>query len=250
MRRNSQIATIAVAVLLLATTVAQAGCTRATALEQPGNDQPERTISISGTGTVSAQPDIAVVSLGVETEAREASVALAQNSGRMQALIDVLKEAGVSAENIQTQVVQLRPRYEEPRPEEPGVRSTPRPVGYTATNIVEVRVEDLDMLGALLDTAVRAGGNRIQGIRFELSDPSSSVDMARKAAWEDAKQKGDQLAALADVELGDVLIITESSRRPGPVVRESLGAGGAAAVPIEPGTQAVEVDIQVTWLLH
>jgi uncharacterized protein YggE len=215
-------------------------------------DEPElrRTVSVSGTGQASATPDLAVVSLGVQTQAEEAGEALLQNSEQMQAVIDALKEAGVEAQDIQTQVIRLSPRYEQPTPQTGRTQQgPPELVGFVATNIIEVMVRDLDDLGDLLDAAIQAGGNQIQGIRFEVEDPAELFDQAREAAWEDATHKAEQLAELSDSELGVVLTINESSRTPRPGTERVLSAGAAAAVPIEPGTQLIEINLQVTWLL-
>jgi uncharacterized protein YggE len=210
------------------------------------DDSVQRTVSVTGTGQISAQPDTAVVTLGVQTEAEEAATALTENSRQMQALVDVLKDADIAAEDIQTQVVRLHPRYEE-RPSDEDQREL---VGYTATNIVEVQMRDLDAVGEVLDAAVQAGGNRIEGIRFEVSDPATYLDQAREAAWSDAQHKAEHLASLADVELGEVLTINESGRGPQPVIERAVMADTAAAVPIEPGSQTIEVDLQITWTLR
>jgi uncharacterized protein YggE len=213
--------------------------------EEIGDDSPQRTINVSGYGQVSAQPDVAVARLGVQTEAEEAAEALAQNSQQMQALVDALKGADVAAEDIQTQVVRLHPRYEgEPRGE-----GQPELVGYTATNLVEVYMRDLDTVGEILDTAIQAGGNRIEDIRFEVSDPAAYLDQAREAAWNDAQHKAKQLAGLASAELYEVLTISESGHGPQPVVERPMAVEAAAAVPVEPGSQTIEVQLQVTWLL-
>lgn len=233
-------------VILLGTLLIQSGCAGATSLPQAAQGQGEpqsRTISVSGSGQVSAPPDVAVVTLGVQTEAEEASAALSQNNERMQRLVEALKDAGVAAEDIQTRSIQLWPRYEDARPE-----GQPQVVGYTASNTVEVRIRELDALGRLLDSAVQAGGNRIEGIRFEVSDASQVLDRAREAAWRDAEHKAVQMAELAGAALGEVVSISETSRTPGPIVREGLG-GAAEAVPVEPGSQTLEVNVQVTWQL-
>jgi uncharacterized protein YggE len=95
---------------------------------------------------------------------------------------------------------------------------------------------------------VQAGGNRIESIGFEVSDPALYVDQAREAAWNDALHKADQLADLAGAALGDVLTISESGRGPQPLVEQPVMAAEAAAtVPIEPGSQTIKVDLQVTW---
>lgn len=221
------------------------------AQEEPTvEDEPQRTLSVSGTGEAAAQPDTAVVTLGVETEAESAEEALDQNTEQMEGLLDALAEAGMPSQEIQTKAIRLEPRYEEVQRTEPnGQRRSRELVGYRALNTVEVRVRDIGMLGTLLDTAVEAGGNRIQSIRFEVSDAAELVDEAREAAWEDAEHKAEQLVELAGAELGDVLTINESSRTPRPVAYEQVEAE-AAAVPIEPGTQTISVDVQVTWLLE
>jgi len=238
-------------VLLVATLgavlVSQVSCGPATAqVETP--DEERRTVSVSGSGTVSAAPDEVVLRLGVETMAETASEALSGNSEQMEAVIAAVTEAGVPEENVQTQTVQLRPRYETPQ-RETGPAQERELIGYVASNIVEARTSDLEGVGRLLDEAVQAGANRIEGLRFEVSDPGSLLDQAREAAWQDAESKAQQLATLAGVELGEVLSINESTTAPRPV-----GLGGAvereAAVPIEPGAEDIQVDLQVTWFLR
>jgi uncharacterized protein YggE len=239
------VAGIAVIIGLLSVACASAPA----AAQQEPADPESATISVNGSGQVSAQPDVAILQLGVETQAQEASAALAQNNDQMQAVIDALTEADVSADNIQTQQVRLNPRFAEQRPTEPGEPVGQEVVGYTAANIVEVRVEALTAVGDLLDTAVTAGANRVQGIRFEISDPGDVVRQVREAAWQDAVDKAEQLADLAGVTLGNVVTINETSRPPVPVLREGVG-GAAAAVPIEPGSQNIQVEIAVTWMLE
>ena len=209
----------------------------------------QRTISVSGSGVISAAPDQVTLRLGVETTAETASEALSQNNDQMTDVINSLQDAGIPAERIQTQTVRLNPRYETP-PREPGQAEERELVGYTARNIVVARTEDLDAIGQLLDTAVRAGANRIDGLRFEVSDSQDLLNQARDAAWEDAEEKAQQLASLAGAELGDVLSIDESTRTPRPVTMESAEMERAASVPVEPGSEEVQVNLQVTWSLR
>jgi len=246
-----QITTIVAVLLAAGWLLAAPGPSVAQAQDADETTSPDRTISVSGTGQVSATPDIAVVSLGVQTQAKEAGAALTENNTQMQAVITALKGAGVAQKDIQTQVIQLSPQYQQPSPQAgTAQQGPPELVGFTATNIVEVTVRKIDSLGDLLDAAVQAGGNQIQGIRFEISDPADMVDQARDAAWQDALHKAQQLAELSNSGLGMVLTISESSRTPTPIMERALGAGVvAAAVPIEPGNQLIEVDLQVTWLL-
>lgn len=239
---------VLLAAMLGAVLISQAGCAPVEARLQTADDGDQRTIAVSGSGTVGASPDEVVLRLGVETMAETASEALAQNNEQMEDVIDALQGAGLPAEDIQTQTVRLGPRYETP-PREAGAAGERELVGYRATNGVEARSEDLTAVGQLLDAAVQAGANRIEGLQFEVSDPAPFLKRAREAAWEDAEGKAQQLADLAAAELGEVLSINESTTVPRPV-----GLGGAvereAAVPIEPGTEDIRVDLQVTWSLR
>ncbi len=221
------------------------------AQEVEDDDPQRRTVTVSGTGLVTAPPDLVVIRVGVETQAEEATAALEENSEQMQELIDTLQEAGVAEDDIQTQTVSLFPIYEQPRAEVSQPVTQTQIIAFQATNIVEVRSEDLEGFGELLDITVQAGGNRIEGIRFEVSDPGALFDQARQAAWDDAEYKAEQLAEIAGLQLGDVWTITEYSRTPRPFAEEAAAGGErAAAVPIEPGTQTLTLDVNVTWLLE
>ncbi len=246
---------MAMVVALGALFVAQTGCSPAEAQFDPLNRH-RRTISVSGSGTVSARPDQAVVRLGMETMAETADQALSRNSEQMQAVIAALKETGVPTDSIQTQTVQLRPQYETPEPPEgrdpdaSGRASGRELVGYVASNVVEASTEDLDVVGDLLDTAVQAGANRVEGISFRVENATELLEQAREAAWENAEQKAGQLAELSGVTLDEVVSINESTRGPRPVYLGGAVEREEAAVPIEPGTEDVQVDLQVTWSIQ
>lgn len=253
--RRRWLGIVMVAAALGALLVTQVGCSLSQAQPELLNED-RRTISVSGSGTVSARPDQAVVRLGVETTAETAEQALSRNSEQMQAVIAALEETGVPTDSIQTQTVQLRPQYETPEPPEgrepeaPGRASGRELVGYVASNVVEATTEDLDMVGELLDTAVQAGANRVEGISFRVENATQLLEQAREAAWENAEQKAGQLAELSGVTLDEVVSINESTRGPRPVYLGGAVEREEAAVPIEPGTEDVQVDLQVTWSIQ
>jgi uncharacterized protein YggE len=212
-------------------------------LQQQG-DGAARTISVTGIGQASAEPDVVVTTLGVRTDADTAQEALSENNDKMEQLLAALGDAGIDEADIQTISIQLMPRFEETQGQQ---ETTPGIAGYTAANIVEVRIRDIDQLGELIDSAVSAGGNTVEGIRFEVeSNRADLYNQALEAAMEDARAKAEQLASLAGAELGEVVQIVEGSAFPIP-----LGGGAVreAAVPIEPGTQSITANLQVTWSL-
>jgi uncharacterized protein len=192
-----------------------------------------RNITVSGSGRVSARPNQAVIYLGVQTEARNAEQALAENNSQTQDLLSALAENGVPARDIQTQALQPYRHVE----------------GYMAVNSVEVTVHDLEQVGRLLEVAVKRGGN-IQDIQFEVSNPAQHLDQARQVAIENAQHKAEQLVSLLDTELGEVLTISETSQAPYPVKPETPAFDLASGASIEPGPQLLQVEVQVTWLLR
>jgi uncharacterized protein len=203
-----------------------------------------RTIQVSGRGQVSAQPDRAVVRLGVQTEADTAQAALAANNEQMTAVISATLEAGIDEADIQTQGLRLQPVYNSGSDTQ-----QPELTGYRANNTVQITVRDLDRLGELLDTAVAAGSNTIEGIQFEVSNQADLEAAAREAAMQNAQDKAEQLTKLAGAELGPVQTILETGgSSPRPVTLASQeSAVSAASVPVQAGTQFIEASVQVTW---
>lgn len=214
----------------------------------PAQEEAVRSVTVTGIGTAQAAPDTAFVIVGVQTEAEEASAALTENNDLMDQLITALTKSGIAREDIQTQFFQLYPQYQGPTTPE----GQPELSGYVAVNTVQVRAENLSDLGDLLDTAVEAGGNRIENVRFEISNQDALLEQAREEAFNNAREKAEQLAELAGAELGSIVSISESGvSQPFPL---GLGGGAVAAeqaaVPIEPGSQTVSASLQVTWRLE
>lgn len=211
----------------------------------------ERSLSATGVGYAGVAPDTAIVDLGVETDAASADTALQDNSTRTQRLIESLRSRGVAEKEIQTRSLSLQPQYVHNRSPKPGGQATRELVGYRATHLISVRLTDMAVVGEVIDAAVKAGGNRIDQIRFEVSDPSAMQALAREAAFEDAKAKAEQLAALAGARLGDVLTIQSHDHSAGPVREVSLARSMAMdSVPVQGGQITQSVSVQVTWALR
>lgn len=218
-------------------------------------DDPMRaTISVGGSGRISAAPDVAEVSAGVITEAESAGRALRDNTEAMAALHEALKRRGVAAKDIQTSQISVQPRYSQPGPA-PGDQAQrefiPRVVGYTVSNTVRITVRDLAKLGELLDAVVTSGANQMYGINFRLDRPDALLDEARKRAVADARRKAELLAGEAGVVLGPAVQISESGGAPSPPMPMFRGGmemmAAPAAVPVAPGEQELEVSVQIVY---
>ncbi len=205
---------------------------------------PPRQITVTGEGAASAPPDIATISIGVESVAKTAADALAANNRDTSAVIDAVKEAGVEAKNIQTSNFSVNPRYDERNYQSGSVDIT----GYQVTNQVTVRLTDLEGMGKLLDTVVNVGANRINGISFGFSDEVKVADEARRQAVQDAMRKSKLYADAAGVTLEEIQSISETQQYGGPRPMASMRMA-EAAVPIQAGEQTIEAAVAITWTL-
>ncbi len=204
-----------------------------------------RVISVSGSGQVSLQPDIAYIYMGVSTENESAADAVAKNNADTQRLIDALKAAGVAENDLRTSnfsIWQNTPY---------GVDGMPGKPVYRVDNTVYVTARDLAKLGDLLDTAVRAGANNINSIQFDVADKTQALTDARKAAVDAAKKQAAELADAAGVKLGDIQGIQYYDNAP-VVYAEAKGLGGGAdaaalAVPINPGQMQITATVTVNF---
>jgi uncharacterized protein YggE len=202
-----------------------------------------RSITVSASGHVAAEPDQARITSGVTAEAATASQALARNSEVMKKVIDGLKESGIEAKDIQTTSFRVEPRYTRPREGE-----APTIDGYRVVNQVEIVARNLDRLGEILDRLVSLGANEMAGLSFEVSKAETLRDEARKEAVANAKRRAELYAAAAGAEVGEVISIQEGGEmgpRPMPMAR----AMKAEAVPLERGTETLEASVTVTWAL-
>jgi uncharacterized protein YggE len=204
-----------------------------------------RLISLSGNGEVRRAPDIAFVTTGVLSQGATAAEALAANTSAMNALFAALKDAGIAEKDVQTSNFMVQPRYNFQD------NKAPELVGYDVSNNVTITVRKIGDLGSLLDKVVQAGSNQINGIGFDVSEPSASLDQARKLATEDATRKAKIYAEAMGVTLGPVMSISEgvSYQPPMPIARGKVMMADAAAapVPVATGEQRLSVDVTITW---
>ncbi len=204
----------------------------------------ERTITVSGTAQVLAEPDVARITAGLTTEGATAKAALAANSEAMRKVVTEVKAQAIEPRDIQTSSFNVEPVTVYPKEGQP-----PRISGYRVSNQITVTVRALDNLGSVLDRLVTAGANQVHGLSFEVSKADELKDEARKQAVANALRRARLLAAAAGAEVGRVVQIAEDVEGgpPQPMLRAK--AMSAGAVPIERGTQALEARVTATWEL-
>ena len=217
------------------------------ALAQEPASEPPRTISVTGQGEASAEPDIATVRVGVETQAEAPGAAVDENSARTTRVIEEIRAAGVAPEDIQTVNFSVYPVYEQGGPER--MDEGPAIAGFRVSNEVVATVRDIDGIGQVMASVVDAGANRINSLSFGIDDDTAVRDKARRAAVGNARHLAELYAEAAGVSLGDVLSISDSIQGPFPVdapmMRMEMAQSGA--VPIERGENTVTAVVDMTW---
>jgi uncharacterized protein len=194
------------------------------------------TITVTGNGTVEATPDRASFDFGVTTNGATAREALSRNSAEARSIISALKKSGVDSSAIQTTQVSLWPQTSND-----GTRIT----GYQASNSVQVTAA-LGESGKLVDAAVRAGANNIDGPSLDTADKASLYNAALKKALAAAKVKAQAIAVATGLTLGTVLKVHEGGS-PTPIVYAQSLEARAAGPPIEAGTQKIDAAVTVTF---
>jgi uncharacterized protein YggE len=206
-----------------------------------------RSISVTGIGKITLKPDLATISLGVQSQAPTAKAAQEQASAAMTKIIAALKKLGIAEADMTSQWVSLQPQYD--------YRSSgstpPVVIGYQATQALSVKVRKIADAGPAIDAAVAAGANQVGGISFSLADPTGASAQARAAAVADARERASALAKAAGVSVGSVLSMSEvSAPTPTPITYNAPDAlSGAVKTPVEVGTTEVQVTVQVTFAI-
>ena len=231
-------------IALLAVGLLALACSETTIL--PSDPEANPGISVSGTGSVSGEPDVAILTLGVEAEADSVGEARAEAAEAMDTMIAVLKASGVEDADIQTTRFSVEPRYDFRDGEQVLI-------GFFVENIVTVKIRDIDQTGELIDDVVEAGGDltRVQNLRFTIDDPEALQQEARQLAMEDAESKAQTLADAGGVELGTPRSISESGGARALRLDGGLeflaAADSGASTSIEVGELEVQIQVQVVY---
>jgi uncharacterized protein YggE len=213
-------------------------------IEVQVNNQQEG-IWANGEGKVTVTPDIATVSLGIEAQAATVSEAQSDAASAMDMVMNALTTSGVAEKDIQTQYFNISQitRWDDKSQEEVVI-------GYRVTNTVTAKIRDVTKAGAVIDAVALAGGDltRVNYISFSVDDPSRYYQEARDKAMDDARNKAEQLATLAGVELGKPTYISESAYYPPvPVYRDVAYEAAAPTTPISPGEMEITLNLQVVY---
>lgn len=204
-------------------------------------DELVNAIHVSGSGSASAKANQANLVVGVQTEDPSASEAVEDNALLMTSVIEAIKALGIGEDEIETVTYSVSAMYDW----EKRINT-----GYRVTNMVQVKIDDPDIVGDVIDAAAEAGANNIQGISFGLSDDVAE-ELKTEAyilALTEARGKADLIADTLELEITGVLSVSESLYYPYTPYRGlEEAAFEGAPTPIIEGSLSVSVNVQVTF---
>lgn len=214
-------------------------------------NQQFRSVTVTGQGKVSYNPDIAVVTLGVQIDkVAKPEDALNQLNDKVNNIVKAVKALGIVETDIQTQNYSLYPQYD--YKDNISVVS-----GYNANQQLVIKVSDYDKnpnkLNSVIAESSKAGANQVNNLAFDSSNMNDLKQEARVKAISDAKSKSDALASAAGVTLQEITGWYENYINPVPMyttdyAKGGMGAGSAVSNPITPaGGREVLIEIGVTY---
>ena len=212
----------------------------------PGRDENRRStrVMVAGDSIIQAQPDTAILTISVVTQARNALDAQQQNASKTDAVVRALKAAAGAGAEVKTSGYSLQPQrvYKENQP--------PSIAGYEARNSVTVTTGELNKVGTIIDAAAEAGANDVSGIAFTLRQDRPARDRALSEATREAISKARVIAEALGGRVVRIVEVQEEGfqqRPPVPIYQtESFAmARDKVATPIEVGSLDITSRVQL-----
>src|SRR5262249_17841287 len=125
----------------------------------------KRSVTVQGQGKIEAVPDIAHLGVEVTQEGDALDEVSTDVRHRMNEILKTVKAQGIPDKDIQTEIYQVRPRYEQDK------RGNPHRTGFFVTNRIRVKVRDLNKVGKILSVVQSAGATTVQGPDFDFDNP-------------------------------------------------------------------------------
>jgi uncharacterized protein YggE len=196
-------------------------------------------IRTQGEAVLPAEPNVAEIQIGVETEDPSAKTAAQNNGGRADAVLKALHEFLGADADIKTAGYSVVPVYSTPRDGKNTITH------YRATNTIRIRTDRIKQVGDIIDRANKAGANMVNSLQFTVKEDSMIKLKALEQASRDARVKADAIASALGLKIKRILEVEEVERGPRPMIKNRSFAE-AASTPIEAGTLDIEAAVMLT----
>jgi uncharacterized protein YggE len=214
-------------------------------IPQPPATQQPPVIIVTGTSEVLAVPDEAIVRLGIVRQAPVAQTAQDEANTLAQEILNAITKAGVPSKDIQTSRLVLSPVYNNAR------GSDQRIISYNASNTISVRLDNLAIVGNVIDAGLKAGANQLEGVQFRLRNELPSREQALKEAVQEARGKAQAMADALHVNLAEVIEASEGGVSVIPRAQAfALSAAQERAstpTPVSPGEIEIRANVTIRY---
>ncbi|SVA52885.1 uncharacterized protein METZ01_LOCUS105739 [marine metagenome] len=211
-------------------------------------------IAVTGSGVINTKPDLAVLSLGIESRGQTVGSARSDAAEAMARLIISLEKNKVRENHIKTDHFNIYPEYTyEEIYEDGNTYSRQKITGYRVSNSISVQTSDLERVGEIIDDAALAVGDaiRINGINFTIENTESLEKRAMAMAVSNVIDKADRISELANVKRGALIYITNQnvgSATNNMLERSSMSVfSDYASTPINVGQLTIEVTVDALF---
>ncbi|WP_093797744.1 SIMPL domain-containing protein [Streptomyces sp. Wb2n-11] len=203
------------------------------------------TVSVSGEGRASAAPDTVVLTAGVEATEPTAKRALAAQSKAAGALLAAVRAQGIDDSDVRTESLSLNAVHEH-------TDRASKLIGYQAGQSFSIKIRDIGRTGAVMEAVTDATGDagRINGVAFDVADPSVLRARAREAAHAEARSKAEQYARLSGHRLGRLVSLAETEGGTHRPLDMPVAAFSEGKVPVAPGEVQEEVTVTAVYELE
>jgi uncharacterized protein YggE len=200
-------------------------------------------ISFTGEGKIYTKPDIAFVDASVVTQGEQIKDVQDTNTNKMNKVINFLKSSGVDEKDIKTTNYNLYPQYTYEN------NKIPQIMGYQINQTLNIKIRNLDKVGAILEGGVNVGINQVDSLYFGFENDEQLKEQARKIAIDDAKKKAEVLASQLGVKLIKITGFSDNTiSYPTPIYDAKAISGGGGTTPsIQTGQNEITVDITITY---
>lgn len=200
------------------------------------------TFDVTGEGKVTAVPDVAIVTVGIQAKGATVKDAQDQINSTINKVSDAIKKLGIDSKGIQTTNYNINPDYD-------FASGSQRIKGYSASTNLLIKVRQIDKANSVIDEATANGANQVGGISFDIDDKSKLENEARQKAVDEAKKKASDAAKIAGFRLGKIINYSENfGGIPIPLaMRADLKAQGGEPTQVEPGSSEITVIVTLGY---
>ncbi|MCK8602174.1 SIMPL domain-containing protein [Desulfoferrobacter suflitae] len=211
-------------------------------------DAANPTLAVTGHGEILAAPDQAIVRLGAVIQAREAADAQREANKIVAQALAKLKQLDIPAERITTVGLSLSPVFSRPPQNAVEEPQEPRIAGYRAHNSIQIVIDAINQVGAVIDAGVSAGANQLEGLSFEIKEDGEYRERALRLAVAEARRKANVIAEAAGVNIVGVNEISEGGvHLVRPQMHMARTFSDEAATPVQPGQVSVQASVTVRF---